>query len=177
MRNVLRLNCFIVLLFVCVACGSVPEGMPELTLEALKDAEYRSGGGGFIKLTDGIYYPTPTSGESQEDWFIGLSEPIAFGDLNDDGVEDAVVILRSRYGGTGVFKELAIVINRDGKPYNVATRFLGDRVIVNAISIQSGEISVELITHGPNDGFCCPSMEETWRFRLSEDELLPLSNP
>ncbi|MFZ1241686.1 MAG: hypothetical protein WAV66_20350 [Anaerolineae bacterium] len=155
-----------------------PTSSPHLTLDALKNAEYRTNNlVETIRLTDGFFYPPPISGESQSDWFVMLTEPVIFGDVSGDDVPDAVLILTSRFGGTGIFRELAVVVNDNGKPHNTATDYLGDRVIINTAKIQDGEIILDMVVHGPNDGFCCPSLETTWIFTLAENGLTKTSRP
>jgi hypothetical protein len=89
-------------------------------------------------------------------------------------MEDAVVFLSTQTGGTGHFRELAAVLNRGGLPDNVATVSLGDRVAIESARIQAGVITLDLRVHGPNDGLCCPSQFETWRFRLQDNQLVRL---
>ncbi len=170
----------ILVLGIINACGTTNAPLvktpPPLTLEMLQNAEYQTlNYPQKFKLTGGIYFrPPPVKVESQKDWFTKLAEPVVFGDLNNDGLEDAAVILRSRAGGTGVSVDLAVVINDNGKPANVASRYLGDRVQVKSGFIQDGIISLDLLIHGPNDGLCCPTLSLTWRWMLVNDNLIQM---
>jgi hypothetical protein len=101
----------------------------------------------------------------------------AVGDLDQDGVPDAAVVLATNTGGSGTFHDLAVVLNRDGVPENRATFFLGDRVPVDRIRIVDGEIQVDLTMHGPADPMCCPSLEVTRKFRLVGGELEEIEPP
>ena len=149
------------------------QSAPNLTLAMLQNAQYHSGTWGDYQLVNGIFYRTPpTAGESPELYSTELYMP-AFGDLNMDGLEDAVVILRTQNGGNGNNKELAVVLDRSGTAYNVST-FDAGMVAVDAVQIQSGMISLNVRTLAPNDGLCCPSQQETWRFRLENDQLVRL---
>ena len=147
-------------------------GSKSLSPDTIKNAEYHSVDFGDYHLADGVYYRTPLPGESPDQSSTQLAEPIAFGDLNSDGFEDAVVILETRTGGTGVFVELAALLNQNGKADNSSTVSLGDRVKVNALRIQSGTIMLDMIVHGPNDGLCCPTQSEEWRFGLVDTQLI-----
>ncbi|OFW53668.1 MAG: hypothetical protein A2163_08450 [Actinobacteria bacterium RBG_13_35_12] len=143
----------------------------KLTIDNLKNAEYyflsydRR-----IQLTNGQY----------EDWPSRITagiynDKIAFGDLNNDGKEDAVVIVTINGGGSGDFRELAIMGNQDGNPTYLTSKELGDRVIINSVSIQLGIITINMITHGPNDAMCCPTKEELVRYKLSGNQLLEMT--
>lgn len=111
-----------------------PEPPAPLTVEALKNAEYQSEwpADGVAQLTDGEYREKYVP-DSATELVIRLDD-IAFGDLNGDGVEDAVAILVTDPGGSGTFRDLAAFINQDGIPDNVAAEFLGDRVLVQLSS-------------------------------------------
>ena len=69
------------------------------------------------------------------------------GDLDNDGMEDAVVILGERYGGTGYFVSVAFFRNTDGKPTFVTLRDLGDRTIVKSVEIRKRVIVAREIQH------------------------------
>ena len=151
---------------------------PPLAAETLRNANYHGSNlPGSFHLVNGLYQLPPLPGESQDDYFIRLVDPIAFGDLNSDGLPDAAVILQSRAGGTGVFSDLAAVLNQNGKPLNIATVDLGDRVLVNDAIIQDGEIVLDMMIHGPNEGLCCASLRATWKFRLSGRDLVQQPGP
>lgn len=146
-----------------------------LTLENLQNAQYHSPDWGDDPLINGAYYRMPTTpGESAQIYSTQLDERFASGDLNADGVEDAVAFLRTQNGGTGHFVEMAAVLNQAGAPYNISTVDLGDRVIVESVQITDGVIILAMRVQGPNDGMCCPSQLETWQFRLENDQIIRL---
>ena len=60
---------------------------------------------------------------------------------------------------------------RQGQPRHVASALLGDRVRIESLAIQAGRIIVQLIGHGPGDGACCPTHEQTLAFQLAGDTL------
>ena len=146
----------------------------KLTLEELKNAEYYTTVyKETVQLKDGYYrkeYPGMASGLE-----VGIyKDKIAFGDLNNDGKRDTAVVLYSTGGGSGTFRELAIMINEDGKPSYFTSKFLGDRVIINSITIESGVITLNMVIHGPEDGMCCPSVEKIFKYKLSGNQLLEI---
>jgi hypothetical protein len=171
-----------ILLAACRALTPVPVPTPApvraLTLAALSNAEYHSPDWGTFRLTNGLYERPPLNpGEASSAYTTRLLEPVAFGDLNGDGAQDAVVGLGTQSGGTGHFVELAAVLNRDGSPQNADTLPLGDRVVIEQASIQDGIITLNMRVHGPNDGLCCPSQLETWQFLLQGDQVIRVEPP
>ena len=144
-----------------------------LTIKELQNAEYRSKWStkGKVKLSDGIYRERVMP-DSTTELVIKLSDRIAFGDLNGDGVEDAAIILVSDPGGSGTFYDLAAVINSRGKAKHVAGAFLGDRVKVEGLRVGSGKIVVKMVTHRSTDPMCCPSLKVEQAYGLQGDELV-----
>ena len=104
----------------------------ELTIEALKNATYRPSSPASVKLINGKYY---SKGNSIGGHSIWLGETIIREDLNRDGAKDAIVVIHENTGGTGVFMELAIVINNNGKPIHAESFSLGDRVRISDVRI------------------------------------------
>ena len=86
-----------------------------------------------------------------------LDSATAFGDLNGDGIDDAVVVLAVNTGGSGTFEYAVAVVDRKGVPQQAAYEFLGDRVRVNSVTIANRQITVDMVVAGPNDPLCCPS--------------------
>ena len=173
-RKARTLALALALLATAAACGNKPAA--PLTLEMLKSTEYTSEwpADGVAELTDGTYREKIMEGSASE--ILIVMHPIyAIGDLNGDGAEDAIVVLVSSGGGSGSFYTLEAVLNQDGKPKHVATAFLGDRADLKSIAVDSGEITVEMTTHGPNDPMCCPSLEVTQVYELQGETLVQLS--
>jgi heat shock protein HslJ len=99
-----------------------------------------------------------------------LTDNIAYGELN--GQEAVAVILVTDPGGSGTFYDLAVVVEQDGQPVNVATTLLGDRVQVQALSVANNEIVVSMVTHGPDDPMCCPSQQVVQTYTLEGGQLV-----
>jgi len=147
--------------------------VPPLTLELLQNTTYPSEleESGTITLTDGHYEGEPFVEGGASRPTVTLVEPIAFGDLDDDGVEDAAVILAANAGGSGTFISLEAVRNEGGEPVHLATCSLGDRVRIESLAIEGGQIVLEMITHGPDDPLCCPTQRVVQTYALRGDEL------
>ncbi len=148
----------------------------KLTLEVLKNAEYYCEACmGWVKLQGGYY-----SEEREESGMLFIRETwiaediVVYGDLNSDGREDAAVIIVSNFGGSGVFVELAVMINDKGNPLYLDSEILGDRIIINSITIESGEIILDIVIQGPDDALCCPTFEKIVRYKILENKLVEM---
>jgi heat shock protein HslJ len=146
-----------------------------LSDEALRNMEYSSEftQSGVAPLTDGEYREQAAPGSATET-IVTLTDYIARGQLN--GQEAAAVILVTDPGGSGTFYDLAVVVEQDGQPVNVATTLLGDRVQINALSIENNEIVVDMVTHGPEDPMCCPTQNVVQTYTLQGDQLVQASS-
>lgn len=127
---------------------------------------------GMAPLTDGEYREQAAPGSATET-VVTLTGHIAHGQLN--GQDAAAVILVTDPGGSGTFYDLAVVLEQDGAPVNVATTLLGDRVQIKALSIAGNEIVVEMVTHGPDDAMCCPTQDAVQTYMLEGQELVQTS--
>lgn len=146
-----------------------------LSLDQLRGGVYTSPDWGTFQLTDGIYYRAlPTGQESPEAYTTRMLEPVLYGDIDLDGVEDALVFLATQNGGTGHFVEMAVVLNRDGSASNAATLSLGDRVVIESGAIEGGVITLQMRVHGPSDPMCCPSQAVTWAYHFENGVLVRL---
>ncbi|MBP6468806.1 MAG: META domain-containing protein [Chloroflexi bacterium] len=125
---------------------------------------------GSVTLSGG-QYSEPAAPGSASAISVMLTDKVAFGEINGQTV--AAVVLVSSGGGTGNFYELALVSFESGQPVNVAETFLGDRVQVNSLSIDpNGVISIDMITHGPNDPMCCPTQPVVNTYELQNGGLV-----
>jgi len=146
-----------------------------MTVTALKNADYSSewSSTGKEQLNNGIYRERILP-DSATKLVIRLGDRIAFGDLNNDGIDDAAVILITDGGGSGTFHDLVVLTDCNGTPKHVATASLGDRVRVQSLVIQSGHILLEMITHGPDDPMASPSLLVRRQDRLQQGTLVQI---
>jgi hypothetical protein len=158
-----------------------PEAAPTVAAEGwevvLGNLEYQSEftQSGVAPLHDGVYSEPAAPGSASET-VVHLTDSIATGDLDGDGTPDAAVVLATDTGGSGVFMDLAAVVVVDGMPFNVAIALLGDRAQINSLSIRDGEIVVDMITQGPNDPMCCPTLRVVETYELRGNELVRTSS-
>jgi hypothetical protein len=120
---------------------------------------------------DGVY--------DDDQIYSRLVEPVAFGDLNGDGTQDAALILATNGGGSGTFYNLITVLDQNGTPAQVGFASIGDRQIINNLQIAGGWIILDYITQSRSDALCCPSerrlrsyLLETSALRLASEQIL-----
>ena len=162
------------------------EAPAPLTVEILRNAEYQwvdwptslePPPGGKAKLTDGRFWTRVAEGLHA--YYVELMNPVAFSDLNGDGIDDAVVFLRANGGGgnhEGLY--LAALVNEQGQPRHVDSRYLGDaRGGPESLEIEDGYIVVQKWAYGLTDALCCASQKETLVFQLAGDTLSFIDSP
>ena len=148
-----------------------------LTLEQLRNAEYFLPLLGDedtpIRFEDGEGSIAYGEGATERDYAGIDGDAVAFGDLDGDGFADAAVVVFTSGGGSGTFRYLIAVLDRDGAPVQAARVYLGDRVQVESVTIASGEIVMDMLAHRRSDGLCCPTLSITRGFALRGDQLVP----
>lgn len=107
-----------------------------------------------VKLVDGKY----AGGSGADALSANLLPQLAFGDLNQDGLQDAVVLIAENGGGSGVFVSLVVVFNQNGAPLQGGAVWIDDRPRINAISIQDGKVFLDAVIHGAGDAMVSPTL-------------------
>ncbi|UBF26657.1 hypothetical protein K9N68_01200 [Kovacikia minuta CCNUW1] len=143
-------------------------------VEGLKNAKYQIPGIGQVQLKNGTY---TNPAESLRVVLIDKPGAIAFGDLNNDGKEDATVLLGVSSGGSEALTYLSVVVSKADNLSSVASIPLGDRIKVQAIAIHANHIKVDLVQPGASAPYCCPTQTATQFYRMHEDKLSPLLKP
>ncbi len=88
------------------------------------------------------------------------------GDLDGDGLEEAVAHLTYGTGGTGQFGYLAAMGRQNGAVVHKGIGPTGDRVQIRDARIDGTRIVLDVLQAGPDDGMCCPSQLATRIFAL-----------
>jgi hypothetical protein len=97
---------------------------------------------------------------------------IARGHLAHDPKQAAAVIYGYSTGGTGFFVTLCAVTQDQGKLKNSEIVDLEDRVKINSLSIKSGKIVVDMLTHGPHDPAPFPTVRKIVTYTLVGNKLV-----
>ena len=127
-----------------------------------------------VTLSNGKY--TSGSDPAAPGYFeVTLLNKIASADLNNDGAQDAIVIIDENFGSTGDYQFITAVLNQAGQPVVTAMALFDDRPIINGIAIQNGYITVDALVHGPYDPKCCAD-QPTNRIYLLQGGRLILSH-
>ncbi len=100
-----------------------------------------------------------------------LIEPVALGDLNGDGQQDAAVILATNSGGSGTFFDLFALLDQNGTLQQAGFSSIGDRQAVKNLQIAHGRIILDYLTQSLNDPLCCPSEHRLRSYLLENDAL------
>ncbi len=148
--------------------------VPALTADQLKNALYQlviKDSHPTVQLVNG-QYQNGTDTFSPDYVSVNLAEPMAFGDLNGDGVSDAAVLMAENYGGSGVFVSVVAMLNKGGQPVEAASGLVDDRPVINSISIKDGQIYLDATVHGPNDPGCCAAQPTKRTYRYVADQLV-----
>ena len=102
-----------------------------------------------------------------------LSDKGAVGDVNGDAKPDAVAILTFSGGGSGTFYCVAVLLGNGtakGDPTNAI--LLGDRIAVDAVRVDGGKISVDVLDRRVGEPFAtAPSVKATRIFQVNDRTL------
>ncbi len=150
-----------------------PAHAADLTIPQLENSKYLipawedANQGEWVQLKNGEF----NRRNPENPLFVRIID-IAIGHLSNNLSKDAAVIYGYNTGGSGFFVMLCAVLNDHGKPKNIALADLEDRVKINSLSIRAGKIIVDMVTHGPNDPACCPTVKKVATYTLVGHKLV-----
>ena len=147
-----------------------------IPVEALRNATYSGIYDEPITLTDGSYEGKPAGdGDSSRPVVQYVDDAELTGNLDGDGVADAVVFLVERGGGSGVFTYVAAQLDRNGRPLDAGAIMIEDRTQVRSAAIENGQVVLDIIVHGPGDADCCGSYKARRTYALREGRLAEIA--
>jgi len=151
-----------------------PKEKTQLSIEQIKNTEiYSDAFKEKVQLVDGRYERSYPEGVS-ELYVVMSDDKFVFGDLDNDGLEDVAVIAYWSGGGSGTWRELTVLKNEMGHPLFITSKDLGDRTIINSLTIDSGVITIDMTVHGPGDAMCCPTLKKVAKYKLAGTELVEI---
>ena len=129
-----------------------------------------------ITLRDGAWIgPELSPGGASRLQVVLWREPVAFGDLDGQPGDEAVVLVGTSTGGSGGFVYVAAFGRRDGRPTEATAALVGDRVKVMALSIADRQVTLDILEAGPGDALCCPSRLARRTYALQGATLVPVA--
>ena len=99
---------------------------------------------------------------------------VAYGDLNGDRRDEAIVLTVCNTGGTGNFSEGFIFAMKAGRPTLAARIPGGDRAYggLRRTRVENGLLVVDSNDVGPEGGACCPQIIVTTRYKLAGSRIV-----
>ena len=147
------------------------------TREQLSNMIYEGIEGQSFTLTNGAYQgePAVAGGASRLEVTL-LDELTRFANLDDDGVEDAAVLLAESSGGSGSRVWVCAVTGHTGEPASYGCDRVGDRPQIRSFAIRDRFIHLDLVAHGPLDPMCCPTRSWIKEWGIVEGKLTAISS-
>ena len=158
------------------APADTPTAAPDY-VNRIRNAEYQLGATEalrVVQLTDGKFQEG-TAGETNY-VSVNFTNFAAAGDLSGDGEDEIAALIAENYGGSGTFVFLAIYSDVSGKLTFQTSTMVDDRPVLNALSIEGGEVFLDSVTHDSDDPFCCPTLKTNRHYRLWVDNQLELTD-
>lgn len=146
--------------------------MPGISADQVKNAEYELGATDVprrVQLTNGIYQEGTAGGTDFVE--VHVTDFIALGDLDGNGINEAAALISENYGGTGVFVFLAVFTAQDDNAVFQASIYVDDRPQFEGIGIENNEVRLDVVVHGKEDPMCCPMLRTTRHYRFVNDQL------
>jgi len=146
--------------------------IPGLSAEQIRNGPYQLGFTDalrIVQLSNGRYQEgVPGDGNYVE---IHVTDFIALGDINGDGLNEAAALVAEDYGGTGVFVFLALYVAKAGEPEFLTSVFIDDRPVIESLGFEENQIFLGSITHDADDPFCCATLKNERHYRLIDNHL------
>lgn len=137
-----------------------PVTVSQPVLRDPKNIAYRINDKQFL-LIHGFAEEDSAPGSALKDTLTIFGEP-AYGDIDGDGDEDALVLLVNDPGGSGTFYYVALALNVNGIYLSTNTLLLGDRIAPQTFSVHDGRAEINYADRAPRESFMTsPSMGKT----------------
>ncbi len=125
-----------------------------------------------IRVKNGKY-----EGKADDENVYFMVSSVTFGDLDADGIEEAVVETTCSGGGTGRFSDGIVFRYQNGKPVAIEHFGMGDRADGGIHEIKFVKGLLKVGRYGGNQGACCPEYVETHTLKLTGKGLVEVGKP
>jgi heat shock protein HslJ len=155
-----------------------PKGPPPApTLEQVRAATVAGVVEQPVTLANGIWEGPPVAPGAASHPSLTLWTPsVIFTDVDGSPGRKAIALMSLDSGGSGDFVHVGVFALQDGKAVSVATAPVGDRVQLNRLWVEHGQIHMDVVEAGPKDPACCPTQLSRKVFKLEGGALKPVSN-
>ncbi len=151
-------------------------GDSRLTADQLQNGTYSGIYEEPVTLTEGRYEGEPfVEGGASRPIVEYIDGSVRYGDLDGDGVEDAVLFLTESSGGSGTFVYVAAQLNQGGQPVDAGAVWIEDRIQVKSATIENGQVMLVVTAEGPGDAACCKSHLTSQTYVLQNGQLADIS--
>lgn len=166
----------LVLLLLLSGCSTPPE-TTTLDVSTLKSLTYYGIYDDPVTLKQGNYEGQPFVPEGAARPRVQFAEQLyVLADLDGDAVKEGAGFLTESSGGSGTYTYLAIVDTVNSHYENVSTQKLGDRIMVRALHFEQGALELDMVTAGPQEAACCPSLKVHKTYRYTQGKLQETSS-
>lgn len=152
-------------------------GPSRLSMDDIRNAPFTLSDAGTIRFTDGAFDRAAADTHGLGPLRVGQIDLAVFGDLDGDGTEDAATFLSIAKGGPEIFLTMEGFLNDGGTPVHAGSYLLGDRIAIDSVTIEGGEVELHLIVQGPDDAPCCPTMHVRRKVRYADGAFRELPWP
>jgi heat shock protein HslJ len=130
-----------------------------------------------VTLVNGVWEGPPAAPGAASHPTLTLWAPsVIFNDVDGTPGSEAIALMSLDAGGSGNFVHVGVFRLQDGKAVSVATAPVGDRVQLNRLWVEHGQIHMDVVEAGPKDPACCPTQLSRKVFSLEGGALKPVSS-
>ena len=97
-----------------------------------------------------------------------FGEPV-IGDLDNDGVPDAALILVETTGGSGTFYHVVAAFNRDNRFVGTRAVMLGDRIVPQQLTIRHGLVFVDYLDRRPGEAMAIAPSQHVSKYLVARE--------
>ncbi|HEY9778082.1 MAG TPA: hypothetical protein V6C81_30240 [Planktothrix sp.] len=102
---------------------------------------------------------------------VGVTQSVG-GMIGTPPQTGGAAVIYENTGGSGDFMFVEALVLNGGKVKAVAYKSLGDRSVVNKLSIKDGQIILDMLAHGPHDSAVEPTMHRVVHYKFVKDKLI-----